>query len=67
MLVAGVHSKTDCSGGIEIAQHHAVGAVGHNTEQFSGFAENEVAARWIKFSEQAPQDTAVQFHVIRSG
>jgi len=46
-------------------QHQTVGAVGHDPQQLSGPAENQVAARGIEFSEQPLQKVAVQFDVLR--
>ena len=46
-------------------QHQTVGAVGHDPQQLTGPAENQVAARGIEFSEQPLQKVAVQLDVGR--
>ena len=65
VLVANVVAATEGGGGIEVAQDQAVGAVGHDAQEFAGATKHEVATRRIEFSENALEKIMVELEVIR--
>ena len=65
MLLANVLAELESSGRIEIANHHAVSRIGHDSKQLTRSAEHQVASGRIKLPKQALKNVAVKLEVIR--